>query len=83
MKGYPTAASVARRAGIDWADREAEALDGPPTGPWLPITLDACPLVEHLGTFEEGDLAQVCNGAASVRWADLVGMAEAEGMLTE
>jgi hypothetical protein len=69
---------AAREAGIAWADREAAALEGPPTGAWLSGALDARPLVADLGSFEEADLAEVCNAAAARRWADLVAGAEAE-----
>lgn len=72
------AETAAREAGIAWADREAEALEGSPVGPWLSSALDARPLVEDLESTERFDPAAVCNAAAAARWADLVGMAEAE-----
>lgn len=72
------AAFAAREAGIAWADREAEALEGPPAGAWYAIAPDARPLVQDLEATEDFDLAEVCNAAAAARWADLVGMAEAE-----
>jgi len=75
---YPDAATAAREAGIAWADREAEALEGAPAGVWLSSAVDARPLVADLGTHEEADLAEVCNAAAALRWADLVAGAEAE-----
>jgi hypothetical protein len=65
-------------AGIAWADREASALEGAPVGAWLSSAVDARPLVESIESTEEADLAEVCNAAAARRWADLVGMAEAE-----
>ena len=59
--------AAAKAAGVAWAEREAEALEGRPRGYWRAAELDALPLVDG-----NRDLAAICHDAADRRWAELV-----------
>lgn len=61
------AVAEARAAGVEWADREAGALESTPSGGWLSSASDALPLVDG-----DQELAEICNRAARQRWDEIV-----------
>ena len=73
MRRMSLRAAMAAQAGRDWADREADALIGVPTGAWRSTSRDALPLVDS-----DPLLAEVAHVAAVARWTEIVAASEAE-----
>lgn len=59
--------NYAEVAGAEWAEREANALEGAPAGAWRGTPNDALPLVDG-----DNDLAEIANKVAERRWSELV-----------
>jgi hypothetical protein len=69
----------AEHAGRIWAEREAGAIGGAPSGAWHPTWHDALPLVDEEAEGERARLAEICNDAAKRCWDHLVRCAEQGG----
>lgn len=70
--------SEAERAGVSWAEREADAVVdwSRVSASWQGTAIDALPLVDSEDEGERRDLAEDCNAAAAARWTELVAAAE-------